>query len=66
MLQVNLNVLLMLTIVTLSTGAQTSLPPVSYTKAIDIWMFSCLFNVCATLCINAVGRCQQDDKILFV
>ena len=46
----------MLTIVTLSIGAQTSLPQVSYTKAIDIWMFTCLFNVCAILAVIAAGN----------
>ena len=55
-LQVNHPILLLLTIVTLSIGAQTFLPQVSYTKAIDIWMFSGLFNVRAILDVNAIGK----------
>ena len=55
-LQVNHLILLLLTIVTLSIGAQTFLPQVSYIKAIDIWMFSDLFNVRAILDVNAIGK----------
>ena len=54
--QVGLVILLLLTIVTLGLGAQTSLPQLSYMKAIDIWMFACLFNVCATLGVIGVGE----------
>ncbi len=54
--QINLVVLLLLTIVTLSLGAQGSLPQVSYTKAVDVWMFACLANVCANLGVTAAGE----------
>ncbi len=62
--QIKLLVLLLLTIVTLSTGTQTSLPQVAYAKAIDIWMLTCLFNVFAALCIIAVGRCPWTTAFL--
>ena len=55
-LQVELVILLLLTIVTLTIGAQTSLPTVSYVKAIDIWMFVCLFQVCGTLVVVGIGK----------
>ena len=34
---------------TISTSVQQSLPRVSYIKAMDVWAFSCLFFVCASL-----------------
>ena len=50
-----MEILLLLTVVTLSIGAQSSLPNVSYVKAIDIWMLVCLFNICATLVVIGIG-----------
>ncbi len=41
--------LLVLTMTTISTSVQTTLPRVSYIKAMDVWAFSCLFFVCASL-----------------
>ncbi len=34
---------------TISTSVQQSLPRVSYVKAMDVWVFACLFFVCASL-----------------
>ena len=50
-----MEILLLLTMVTLSIGAQNSLPKVSYVNAIDIWMRVCLFNICATLVVIGIG-----------
>ena len=50
-----MEILLLLTVVTLSIGAESSLPNVSYVKAIDIWMLVCLFNICATLAVIGIG-----------
>ena len=41
-LQISLAVLLVLTVTTLNSMAQSSLPKVSYVKAIDIWMLGLL------------------------
>ena len=49
-------ILLLLTLITLSIGAQTSLPRVSYIKAIDVYMFVCLFFVFATLGVVVTGK----------
>ena len=50
----------MLTMVTLNTGFRSALPPVSYIKAIDIWMATCLiFVFCALLefaIVNSIHR----------
>ena len=51
-----MEILLLLTVVTLSIGAQSSLPNVSYVKAIDIWMLVCLSNICVTLVVIEKGR----------
>ncbi len=48
-LQIALALLLVLTMTTISTSVQTTLPRVSYIKAMDVWAFSCLFFVCASL-----------------
>ncbi|KAH3834107.1 glycine receptor subunit alpha-1-like [Dreissena polymorpha] len=52
--RVTLGVLSVLTISTQSTGVNASLPRVSYTKAIDVWMITCLVFVFAALIEFAV------------
>ncbi|ESO93833.1 hypothetical protein LOTGIDRAFT_182253, partial [Lottia gigantea] len=47
--RISLGVLTVLTMTTQSSGAQSSLPKVSYVKAIDVWMAMCLFFVFASL-----------------
>ena len=49
MLQVDLALILVLKMTTISTSVQQSLPRVSHIKAMDVWAFSCLFFVCASL-----------------
>ena len=52
--------LTVLTMTTQTTGARSSLPRVSYVKAIDVWMSTCLFFVFASLLefayINVLAR----------
>ena len=52
--RVSLGLLSVLTTTTMSGGARASLPKVSYIKAIDIWMISCLVFVFASLIEYAV------------
>ena len=48
---------------TISTSVQQSLPRVSYVKAVDVWTFSCLFFVCASLLeIALVNILSQNEK----
>ena len=47
--RVSLGVTCVLTMTTQSSGIRQSLPPVSYVKAIDVWMFVCLLFVFAAL-----------------
>ena len=47
--RVSLGVTCVLTLTTQSSGTRQLLPPVSYVKAIDIWMFVCLLFVFAAL-----------------
>lgn len=58
--RISLGVLTVLTMTTQSTGARSSLPRVSYVKAIDVWMSTCLFFVFASLLefayINVLAR----------
>ena len=61
---VAMEILLLLTVVTLALGAQSSLPNVSYVKAIDIWMLVCLFNICGTLVVIGVGELHLKRNIL--
>ncbi|XP_074656248.1 glycine receptor subunit alpha-2-like isoform X2 [Tubulanus polymorphus] len=52
--RVSLGLLTVLTMTTQSTGARSSLPRVSYIKAIDVWMSMCLIFVFASLLEFAV------------
>jgi hypothetical protein len=54
--RISLGVLTVLTMVTQSSGVNASLPRVSYTKAIDIWMLTCLLFVFAALIEFAVAN----------
>ncbi|XP_021364037.1 glycine receptor subunit alpha-4-like isoform X2 [Mizuhopecten yessoensis] len=58
--RVSLGVLTVLTITTQSSGARSALPRVSYIKAIDVWMSTCLIFVFASLleyaCVNVLTR----------
>ena len=58
--------LLVLTMTTISTSVQQSLPRVSYIKAMDVWAFSCLFFVCASLLeisiVNVMARKEVKQK----
>jgi len=47
--RISLGVLTVLTMTTQSSGARSQLPRVSYVKAIDVWMATCLFFVFAAL-----------------
>ena len=62
--QVDLALILVLTMTTISTSVQQSLPRVSYIKAVDVWTFSCLFFVCASLLEIALVNImsQNEDK----
>ena len=58
--RVSLGLLTVLTMTTASTGANASLPRVSYIKAIDVWMSMCLFFVFNALLefavVNVISR----------
>ncbi|XP_052794159.1 glycine receptor subunit alpha-2-like isoform X2 [Mya arenaria] len=58
--RISLGVLTVLTMTTQSSGALQSLPQVSYVKAIDVWMFTCLIFVFVALIeysyVNVVAR----------
>ena len=47
--RVSLGVTCVLTMTTQSSGIRQTLPPVSYVKAIDVWMMVCLLFVFAAL-----------------
>ena len=47
--RISLGLLTVLTMVTQSSGSKSNLPRVSYIKAIDVWMATCLFFVFAAL-----------------
>ncbi|XP_046575764.1 glycine receptor subunit alpha-2-like [Haliotis rubra] len=61
--RISLGVLTVLTMTTQSSGVNASLPRVSYTKAIDIWMSTCLLFVFAALIefavVNVLSRSQR-------
>ena len=56
----SIGIVTVLTITTLSSSARGELPPVSYVKAIDVWLFVCiLFVFCALLefaCVHVLTR----------
>ena len=58
--RVSLGLLTVLTMTTQSSGARSSLPRVSYIKAIDVWMSTCLVFVFASLLefavVNVISR----------
>ncbi|KAL5012323.1 hypothetical protein ScPMuIL_010874 [Solemya velum] len=66
--RVSLGVLSVLTISTQSSSVNAALPQVSYTKAIDIWMATCLVFVFAALIefaiANALNRCTAGRSIV--
>lgn len=61
--RISLGLLTVLTMTTQSSGARANLPKVSYIKAIDVWMATCLFFVFAGLIefawVNVLSRVQQ-------
>ncbi|KAJ8262216.1 hypothetical protein GJAV_G00163910 [Gymnothorax javanicus] len=66
--RVALGITTVLTMTTQSSGSRTSLPKVSYVKAIDIWMAVCLLFVFSALleyaAVNFVSR-QHKDLLKF-
>ncbi|XP_053398898.1 glycine receptor subunit alpha-2-like [Mercenaria mercenaria] len=60
--RVSLGVTCVLTMTTQSSGIRQSLPPVSYVKAIDVWMFVCLLFVFAALLEFAYVNVLQRKK----
>jgi hypothetical protein len=63
---VSIGLLTVLTMTTQSTGASSSLPKVSYVKAIDIWFSMCLIFVFTGLLefavVNVVSRKQAKSR----
>lgn len=63
--RISLGVLTILTMTTQTSGANASLPRVSYIKAIDIWMLSCLlFVFVALLEFSVVNYISRIEKIV--
>lgn len=64
--RVSLGLLTVLTMTTQSDGARASLPRVSYIKAIDVWLSTCLIFVFASLLefafVNVFSRKQQKAR----
>ena len=54
--QVSLGVTCVLTVTTQSSGIRQILPPVSYAKAVDVWMFVCLLFVFVEFCVCSSFR----------
>ncbi|KAL5012330.1 hypothetical protein ScPMuIL_010881 [Solemya velum] len=67
--RISLGVLTVLTMTTQSSGVNASLPRVSYTKAIDIWMSTCLLFVFSALIefavANVLSRKDMNKNISF-
>lgn len=68
--RVSLGVTCILTMTTQSSGIRQSLPPVSYVKAIDVWMCVCLMFVFAALLefayVNVIMRRPSKMSQVFV
>ncbi|XP_069129490.1 glycine receptor subunit alpha-3-like isoform X2 [Argopecten irradians] len=66
--RISLGVLTVLTMTTQSSGARSQLPRVSYVKAIDVWMATCLFFVFGALIefayANVTFRGKKKEKCL--
>ena len=64
--RVSLGLLTVLTMTTQSAGARSTLPRVSYIKAIDVWMSMCLIFVFTSLLefafVNVVSRSKGSAK----
>lgn len=64
--RISLGLLTVLTMTTQSSGARAELPRVSYVKAIDIWMATCLIFVFAALVefayVNVLARVEQRKR----
>ncbi|XP_033742246.1 glycine receptor subunit alpha-3-like [Pecten maximus] len=64
--RISLGVLTVLTMTTQSSGARSQLPRVSYVKAIDVWMATCLFFVFGALIefayANVTFRGKKKEK----
>lgn len=67
--RVSLGVTTLLTMATQTSGINASLPPVSYTKAIDVWTGVCLTFVFGALLefalVNYASRSGQQKQIIF-
>jgi len=65
--RITLGVTSLLTLATQSTQSQRSLPPVSYVKAIDVWMSSCTLFVFNSLMefaiVNSFMNSQSQNKL---
>lgn len=66
--RVSLGVTCVLTMTTQSSGTRATLPPVSYVKAIDVWMLVCLIFVFAALLefayVNVLLRRHHKKKTI--
>ncbi|XP_045204206.2 glycine receptor subunit alpha-2-like isoform X2 [Mercenaria mercenaria] len=64
--RISLGLLTVLTMTTQSSGARSSLPKVSYVKAIDVWLAACLIFVFAALIefayVNVFSRVEKRRK----
>ena len=65
--RITLGVTTVLTMVTQLSGARTNLPKVSYPKAMDVWVATCMFFVFAALIeyafVNVLGRRRSRQSI---
>jgi anionic glutamate receptor len=61
--RVTLGVTVLLTFHNLSSGVNSILPPVSYIKAIDVWIFGCEFFILASLIEFAIVTCTYTNQL---